>query len=253
MLLDALKGQINALNLILLTALFAYIMMRRNKRKTGIFFAVVAISFFLLFSTSYLPQYLVGRLESRFMPFNKGLLQGDGKRIYIHVLGGGYNPDKRLPAQEQLSLVGLGRLAEGIRLSRLYDNSILVVSGHIASGSESLASVTKRAAVCLGVAEERVKTLEEPSTTLAEAEAFKDNFGADHPVIVVTDAVHMARAIKFFRNQGLEPLAAPANFLVNDSDTIEMGWIPSAGNLLLMDRVLREFFGWIKAMLFWRN
>ena len=65
------------------------------------------------------------------------------KPYYIHVLGAGYDLDKRLQATSQLDLKTLGRLTEGIRVFRKLPNALLVTSGNSAVGLESQASVAK--------------------------------------------------------------------------------------------------------------
>lgn len=248
--LNAIKGQFNSLNLVLFTAVLSYIFYRLNWRRAGGTLCILALFFFLLFSTGYLPGYLVNRIESQYAPFHPDRSPFRSGRVYIHVLGGGYTIDERLPSREQLSLVGLGRLSEAIRIFNLYDSSILVVSGNIASGNESLASVARKSAISLGVVARRIEMLEEPATTLGEASEFAQKFGRQTSVIVVTDAVHMPRAIRFFREQGLDPYPAPANYLIKeDQNPFGLRWIPSVQNFLLMDRMMREFFGEVKGWL----
>lgn len=247
---NAIKGQFNSLNLVLFTAILAYIFYRINRRRAGACLAILAWVFFLLFSTGYLPGYLVKRIESQYPPFHPDRSPFSRGRVYIHVLGGGYTMDDRLPSREQLSLVGLGRLSEAIRIFNLYDSSILVVSGNIASGNQSLASVARKSAISLGVAAGRIEMLEEPATTFGEAGEFAQRFGRQAPVILVTDAVHMPRAMRFFRDHGLDPYPAPANYLIKeDQSPFELRWIPSVQNFLLMDRMMREFFGEVKGWL----
>lgn len=245
--LNAIKGQANSMNLILFTTILSYLLYKLKRRRTGAAFAIAAFSFFILFSTHYLPGYLVSRMESQYPPFDAGQFSIRHDRVYIHVLGGGYTLDERLPASSQLSGAGLGRLSEAIRIYHLLDSSVLVVSGNVASGNESLASVARKAAVSLGIEKNRIEMLDQPSTTLGEARAFANRFGSASAVIVVTDAVHMPRAIKFFKDQGLNPYPAPANYYIkHDDNPFALRWVPSAENFLLMDRVMREFFGEVK-------
>lgn len=236
------------MNLILFTAILSYVFFSLNRRRGGVTFAVISFVFFVLFSTNYLPGYLARELESRYPAFDSGKYPVKSGRVYIHVLGGGYTLDERLPPQAQLSDAGLGRLSEAIRIFHLYDSSVLVVSGNVASGDESLASVMGKAAMSMGIGRDRIYLLEEPSTTLEEAKAFASSFERASPVIVVTDALHMPRSISFFRKQGLNPYPAPTNYHVKiDDNPFALRWVPSAENFLLMDRVLREFFGSLKA------
>ena len=251
LLLNALKGQVNSLNLIILVSALAYLFYITHRRRVAAGLAVLALALFILFSTNYLPGYLTTRMESQYQAFDSGSYPPTGDRIFIHVLGGGYNLDPTLPAQAQLSLVTLGRLAEGIRIHNLFKGSALVVSGNIASGDESLASVIRKAAISLGVDSLGIEMLEEPATTREEARIFAKRFGSRANVIVVTDAVHMPRAMKFFEEEGIRAYAAPTYFLIKkDDNPFDLKWMPSADNFLLMDRLWREYFGTVKAFLF---
>jgi uncharacterized SAM-binding protein YcdF (DUF218 family) len=247
---NAVKAQFNTLNIILLLFLLAYIFHKRNRRVLSGVFAASAVIFFLLASTSYFPQYLVNRIESTFRPFDiSDYSQHDGQ-VFVHVLGAGYTSDPRLPSSGQISLVSLSRLAEGLRICNLIDTSVLVVSGNVASGDVSMASVVRKAAIEMGFDSLRIELLETPGTTEEEAIAFVDRHGKQAKVIIVSDAVHMLRAKRFFKEHGIEAYPAPTNYLVKrDTNTFAMRWMPSVGNFVLMDRVLREFFGSIKGWL----
>lgn len=248
---SALKGQVNALNLVLLTGIMSFVFHRLKRRRTATILGLLCISLFLLFSTRYLPGYLVKNLEETYSAFQADQHKIKSGRVYIHVLGGGYTVDKRLPPLEQISQVGVDRLAEAVRIYHIYDSSVLVVSGNITNGNESVASVMRKSAISLGVDAGRIRMLEGPRNTLEEAKAFAQLFGRSVPVVLVTDAVHMPRAVAFFKASGVDPIPAPANYLVKErSDAFTFDWVPSAENFLLMDRVLREYLGLLKGRVF---
>lgn len=251
LLLNALKGQVNTLNLILLLCILAYLFNKLNKRRTAIAISLAALFFFILTSTAYLPSYLIHRLEDRYPYFNLTSYPHTKDTVFIHSLGGGYTLDEAIGPAAQLSLYSLGRLSEAIRIARSLPNSILVVSGNISSGDESLASVSKKTAFALGIDSVRVVMLETPATTQEEALAFVERFGIHQQVIVVTDAVHMPRAITFFKQAGIQPYPAPTNYFIKkDENPFALRWVPSVENMLLMDRIFRELFGSIKGALF---
>lgn len=245
---NAIKGQFNSLNIVLFFVLAGSILWWRNRKRIGVVFIITGVAFFLLFSTAYLPRYLTSQLETQYLPFHFSEYPFAGDSTYIHVLGAGYTADEKLPASGQLSLFSLARLSEGLRIGTTLQGSILVVSGHIASGDSSLAWVYRNAAIELGFDSTRIDMLNKPATTLEEARAFLDRYGIKSRVIVVTDAIHMPRAITFYKHFGMNPFPAPTNFLIkSDNNPFSFGWIPSAENLLLMDRILREWAGLIKA------
>ena len=236
------------MNLVIFTVILSFLLYKMKRPRAGWVLGTAALILFVVFSTNYLPGYLVKNLESRYTPFDE--TKDFSGKVYIQVLGGGYTMDERLPAQAQLSYATLGRLSEAIRIFNKLDNSVLVVSGNVASGDQSMAVVVKKAAISLGVDESRIEMLEDPSTTMEEARAFTSRYGTSSSVIIVTDALHMPRAIKFFEESGVIAHPAPTNYYVKiDDNPFAFRWMPSAENFLLMDRVLREFFGSVKGAL----
>lgn len=212
---------------------------------------VTGCVFFVLASTAYLPRYLVSRLEAQYPPFAFSADDDSSEVVTIHVLGGGYTYDPRLPELAQLSPPSAGRLAEGLRISRYFRNSRLVFSGWRVSGPESMAMVMKVAAESLGAEPSHISLLEDARTTQQEARDLALMYGSNLDLILVTDAVHMPRAMRLFEAEGFRPHAAPANFLVRENDDDQQfKWVPSGRNIQLMDRALREFSGNVKAMVF---
>ena len=247
-LLFDLKGQVSVPNLLFLLILLFLVFRYYKKRKLSLIFFVSAIIIFLLCSTAYFPQFLVNRLESKYTPYNPTANQIDSQKIVIHVLGSGSSLDKRLPATAQLGLVGLGRLVEGIRIHNLIKDSKIICSGSSGKGVVSQAQVTKRAAILLGVKENMLETLNEPRTTIEEAKELKRNMGKNFKLIVVTDAIHMPRAIKIFIKEGYNPIAAPTNYMVkNSEDENNIKWWPSFENIGLVNYVIHEYLASIKA------
>ena len=242
-----LKGQATVLNGIIALLVIAYIFKRYNKKKAAAVLFICAVLAFLICSTAYLPVYLAKQLEGKYLPLNLPVNNTDTQKIFIHVLGSGYTLDKRLPANAQIGLTALGRLAEGIRIHRSFQNSIIVCSGYSSLGLETQAQVTKRAAIVLGVNADNLETLDYPSTTQEEAKELANKFGKSIRLIVVTDAMHMSRAIKLFKTQGFNPIAAPTNYKVSEGANQEgMKWWPSFGNIGLMNYVIHEYLGRLK-------
>jgi uncharacterized SAM-binding protein YcdF (DUF218 family) len=247
--LNALKGQLNTLNLLILLFALPFIAALFNKVKLARIAVGAALLFYLFASTDYVPYYLVSKMESEYVPFDtpEPVKKNDSGEVFIHVVGGGYTFDRGLPSSSQLSPISLGRLVEGIRIANQICNSKLVFSGWKVSGQESMASVMRQAAISLGVDSSRVELLEEPRTTQEEANSFLRRFGKDVTLILVTDAIHMRRALDFFKQYGLDPYPAPTNYLAREDEShLILKWMPSPHNLLLMDRVLHEWLGTIK-------
>jgi len=248
--IDFLKGQFNTLNLILFLACLYYLLGRWRKERVRKVVAWCAGILLVLSSTGVLTLPLLRHLESEYSVFSADLLAEDDS-IYVCVLGGGYTADKTLPASGQLSSSSLGRLVEGVRVQQLYGNSILVCSGYAASGRQSLATVMKAAAVTFGVQPDRIVTLDTPTNTREESLAFAETIGKNRVVIVVTDAIHMRRAMRYFSSVTTRAYAAPANFLVKkepETFVLVQYW-PSIEHIRLTDVLLRVLASEVKASL----
>ena len=99
----------------------------------------------------------------------------------------------------------------------------------------------------LGVDSTRIITLDTPATTKEEAAALREKVGTNALVVIVTDAIHMPRAVKLFSEQGLRFVAAPTNFKVlQTAHDLSVKWWPSGENIYLMDLLLHEYLGNLK-------
>jgi uncharacterized SAM-binding protein YcdF (DUF218 family) len=246
-----LKGQATIMNGLVLLIIVAFLLLRYKRKRLAIYFFCLSAIVFLISSTSYLPHYIADKMERKFVPFRIPSSFSDTEKVLIHVLGSGYTLDKRLPANAQIGLVALGRLAEAIRIHRAFKNSAIVCSGYSALGLETQAQVTRRAAIVLGVDSNNLITLNKPSTTSEEAVELGLRFPTSQKLVLVTDALHMNRAMKSFRGVGFTPIAAPTNFKVNEGpDQYGMKWFPSLDNIGLMNYVIHEWLGNLKASIF---
>ncbi len=244
------KGLFTVLNFLIFLLLLAWVAAKYHKKKLAAGLLYTVLILFLLFATPFLPRFLAKKLEQQYLPLNTAALKNHAGKIYIHLLGSGYTLDERLPATAQLGTIARCRLTEAMRLYRQLDSSVLVCSGGpFEEGSESQASVVKKAAVLLGADSSRILTLDTPLTTQEEAAALAEKTGISVPVIIVTDALHMPRAYKFFSRKGFYPIAAPANYMVVESPYNEIRFWPDVKNIELMDMVVHEYLGNIKSAL----
>lgn len=245
-----LKGEINALNIVVLLCLTGFILKKFKRERSARIVTVTGVVLFILFSTPFFPKYFVRRIESTHAVLDPSTLNKN-QFYHIFVLGGGYINDERVPPVGQLTLITQGRLNEGIRLHHQLDSSMIIVSGFRANGVRSAGEVTWLAANSLGVAPEHLDSLNSPRTTAQEAEAFKLRFGKESNLILVSDAMHLPRAMKIFQEAGFKPLAAPTNFLVREASAGGLpDFLPATDNLVMSNRIIWEFFATLKAKWF---
>ncbi|REL24747.1 hypothetical protein DYD21_16400 [Rhodohalobacter sp. SW132] len=218
----------NILWLFVLTGLVAYLF-----KKRAIAGAVFIISggWFLLISTPLVPSFLLNSLEDQYEPVSVAAIADVQAPYHIVVLGGGHGFDDRLPPNSLLSLNALGRLNEGIRLHRQLPNSMLVLSGYSSSGRTTQAEMLRNAAILLGVEEDKLLIQKEPGNTYEEAEVYAERFGTGQPVIVVTSAAHMPRAVIVFEKFGITPLPSPTNYRLKGSWKRKKLSLPALNNI----------------------
>lgn len=196
----------------------------------------------LLTSTSFIPDRLVGSLERRHPLFNSDVA-APGSVQQVIVLGGGFSDNMELPLTQRLPPNATGRLLEGVRIHKQYPGSVLVVTGGKGRATVTQTSVMAEFARELG-AGEVVELTENITNTRSEGLAFAERFGTGTHPVVVTDAMHMPRAMIHFEAAGLHPQAAPTNFY-NKGGTVKYGWLwlPSTGNIDKLDSAIKEYIG----------
>jgi uncharacterized SAM-binding protein YcdF (DUF218 family) len=245
---DFFLAQANIISIVVWIILLSLVLYRFKKRKAATGFIILAAGLFYIFSTAWLPRYLAYRLETQYAPLKTLPAFDSNQKVYIHLLGSGYQTDERLPSTAKLCLVAQGRFTEAMRLYRQISNSVLVCSADGPAGMPTQAMIAKEAAIEMGADSSRIITLNTPGTTKEEAEDLAKAVGTKATVIVVTDAIHIPRAMRFFKEVGFSPIAAPANFkALNGSLGVPFKWWPSEENIYITNRVLHEYFASMKA------
>jgi uncharacterized SAM-binding protein YcdF (DUF218 family) len=248
--IDFLKDYVSLFNGLLILVLVAVALRIGKKVKASNFIFYFSVFIFLCFSTGYIPIFLVSKIESKYKVLDSSLMKSKSQdSLFIVVLASGYTIDSRFPAIDQLDVNSLVRLAEGVRVKKLCKRCTLVCSGYSSLGLETQASVTKKAAIELGVEKNEIATLDRAGSTMEEAAEFKKKYGSKAKLILVTDAFHMPRAIKLFNTAGISNIIpAPTNFRAKKK-LKNRDYLPSMGNLSLSEIVLHEYLGELKYLL----
>lgn len=240
---------LDPLNLFWMVLLAGFFFLLRRKKKTAGYFFTASLIWMFLISSSPLPSWLCAQRESRhtaLYPIPDSLLKAD--TVHIAVLGAGHVIAPNLPPNNQLSSSALGRLTEGVRLYRLLPRSKLICSGFSPEGRTSQAEILSQAAVSLGVSPFDTLISPLPLNTEAEAYAYAARFDDRQPLILVTNAIHMPRALFWFRRAGLNPIPAPTNHYVKfDPQGSPYNFKPSPFKIIITDRLMHEWGGMIYA------
>jgi uncharacterized SAM-binding protein YcdF (DUF218 family) len=234
--------------------LFGSLFFFRKKRRLFAYLLIGALAWLLLASTPPLPRFLLRSLEWKYEPLLTPPVDTT-RQTHILVLGGGHVSDDRLPATDQLSEPALKRLIEGIRLHRQLPGSKLILSGYARKGiPQSHAEVMAEAAGLLGVASEDMAVITTPWNTMFEAIDYHKEYGDHQPLILVTSAIHMPRAMMHFQQAGLSPIPAPTNYSIKEDDLPDgIKILPSSSNLTKMNKAIHEYVGMFWGKVEWRR
>jgi len=197
--------------------------------------------FFLMLFTP-VPQWFVRQREQRFSSLRE--IPAFQEPPQILVLASGFTHDTSLVPTNQLGGTMLQRVVEGYRLYRHIPGAQLILSGPKGERSVSQASVARAAALDLGAVPQDCHVLEHPENTWQEAQLFAARYyHKDRPVILVSSAVHLPRAVYLFQKLGIEVRPAPTAHLVKTEAHEGWRWEPGFSGLSLMRRYLHEKVG----------
>lgn len=180
-----------------------------NKMKIAKTFLGSGIVLLLAISLPFLPNHLLGKLESKYRQFDLSIPVS-----HIVVLGASHTNDGTLPISSRLSSASLRRTNEAARIYRHNAGSQIFLSGGAVYNDQSTAVVNESLLLSIGIPAFGV--------TVADSKAKDTQQEAKHlrPLLInkqfalVTSASHMQRAMIYFERQGLHPIAAPADHKV---------------------------------------
>ncbi len=189
-----------------------------------------------------MARALLEPLESQYPAvLNAGALAPPPR--FVVVLGAGAQEQAGWPITAELTPTSLVRLAEGLRLLRQLGDARLIVSGGSAHGQLATARGYAQAAEALGVAATRLIINDTPLDTRAEIRNIRAEV-ADAPVLLVTSAAHMPRAMAYCRKYGVRAIAAPTGYLAQPAARWDLlAFLPTSSALQKSETALHEYLG----------
>ncbi|MFT3870100.1 MAG: ElyC/SanA/YdcF family protein [Nibricoccus sp.] len=192
---------------------------RRQKLGRGLL--TLALLALAVFSNKGIARLLIAPLENQYAAIPEARSPSDLPSAaracrFIVVLGGGHGDSQKLSRLSQLSPSALGRLTEGVRLAHLLPEAKLVVSGYNGPVEFSHAQILAESAQSLGIVPGRIVRFDNTRDTDDEAQAIFREIGSQ-PFLLVTSAWHMPRAMALCKKAGLNPVAAPSDFMERDN------------------------------------
>ncbi|HLV10526.1 MAG TPA: YdcF family protein [Halanaerobiales bacterium] len=230
--------------LLLLIIINIYIIKNRDNKYIKTLSVLTLILMYLL-STAVGSILFLFPLERQYLPFNMGgesrVIEED---IPVVVLGGGINYLDR--DRGELNAITLQRLYEGYRVFRS-SNSLIIFSGGAGLGYDSEiteAGLAREWLQEMGVAPEKIITDRRARTTYENgvyvSSWLKEN---DYRrVYLVSSAVHLPRAVRVFKKQGIDVIPVAGGYLTSH----RLSWLdflPARGLLTGNMAAVHEWLG----------
>jgi uncharacterized SAM-binding protein YcdF (DUF218 family) len=189
-------------------------------------------------SNIFISNALLRPLEHEYPPLVVAHIGAGAPAVsFIAVLGGWADHDPDVPITSHVSPALMVRLIEGVRLHREIPGSKLILSGDNDS-ADSMAEMAE----ALGVSTEDILRLSKPRDTEEESQQIAPIVGPQR-FILVTSASHMPRAMGLFRKRGLQPIAAPTDYLAPRHRGQSDDFFPDGYSLLKSQVAFYEYLG----------
>jgi uncharacterized SAM-binding protein YcdF (DUF218 family) len=210
-------------------------------KRLGRVVLALSISFLYLLSIAPTADLLVGPLESRHQSLSPERVPRMGTLV---VLSGGASATGNLPLSSRLTSSSTKRVLEAVRLYNLMDQPTIVISG--GSGNPfvevSEAALMRELLLNLRIPDRRIVMEGKSSNTLENAAGVK-RLPLKPPLILITSASHMDRALKVFKGLGMTPLPAPCDYRARWSVDDPLRFLPSEGALAVSTAAIYEYMG----------
>lgn len=204
------SAAIMPINLVLILLILSVFYFRKRPNKS-FKYLIGALLLLIVSSLPIVSDQFMTSIENDYPAFTRASKPVD----YIIVLGGWHINNAELPVTSQLSIDSLQRLVEVLRVYKLHPEAKIITSGHHNVDKLSNAQKMKQALMLLGVPDQKIITENFPKDTEEEAQLISPRVQGSN-VVLITNADHMPRSMKYFQAQGVEPIAAPTGFWVKN-------------------------------------
>jgi len=227
-------------NLLLLAALG---LLLRRRRRGAIWLSWTALALLWVFSTRAGALLLIAPLETQTPPMSSATITSSDAQAIV-VLGARRQSNApEYNNQDAPGYLALARLQYAARLQRISHLPLLVTGGKTDAAVESEAEVMARSLHDdFGVSTRWLE--KEANDTAQNASLSAAMLGKDgvQRILLVTDAIHMPRALASFQNTGLEITPAPTVFFSHERLS-PYDYVPSGEGLRRSNYALHEWIG----------
>lgn len=214
----------------------------KGKRRACAIALAIGILLLYALSTNTGASLLARPLEDAYPPLSE---TGDANAIV--VLGGGYLEDSPERGNSgALEAISTKRAAYGLELSRRFGLPLVYSGGHSYDSSRA-GSEAEAAGLfwkSLGAPEGSFRLEKESQDTKANAAGVRRLAGSG-PIVLVTSAVHMPRALLAFSKAGIRAIAAPTDYIAKRTPLGLSDFLPSGAGLMDCSFALHEYVGYL--------
>ena len=213
-----------------------------QRRRVALLCAIVAV--LCLFGYPRWPWTLHRRLATQYPPATE--LRAGVTNIVV-LAGSGFATDETVPVTGRASPEYVYRFLEGVRLLRGLAGSRMLVSVSVPDDPKAARQLLDELAGLVGVAPARLLPVVGARSTCDEARLMREAVGSNAFYLVTTD-LHMPRAMLLFRQEGLQPLAAPVGSCARGTrgagESSRLAKLyPCSANLNVADQTIHEYLG----------
>lgn len=230
-----------------LALLGGFVWFARRRARDGMLWTGIPLALLWIGSCRPLADGLLGRLEDACPPLLAEAVERPPE--WIVVLGGGsFHPNLPGGITSRAQDVFWIRLSEGARLARAFPESRLLVSLSTTPPSLDVDAFLADYAGLFGIGAERIEPFHDALDTGDEARLVRALTG-EGPGIVATSAFHMPRALRQFRDEGLDVLPAPCGYLARGRRLRPSSPFPDEEAWLRLRLALKEYLGLLQQRL----
>lgn len=231
--------------LLVLALIAAYLNLWRRRQETRRRLLLMAVPLLglLILSTPAVSYLAFGTLEWQFAP----LRSPPSENQAIIVLGGWLLGSDEFRARPVLGAETVDRCFEAAELYRQGGPRLVVTTGGAVDEHESTTVAQMMRDFLVGQGVSPANMLEEDRSfstyeNAIECRKLLDERGIER-IVLVTDALHMPRAVACFRKVGFRVTPAPCNYQASRFEVRPSTFLPSAGAVRGNQQVFHEWLG----------
>jgi uncharacterized SAM-binding protein YcdF (DUF218 family) len=230
--------------LLLLGVALAYLWRKRPEQRHGLRWLVIPFLLLVVLSTPAVGYLAVGSLEWRYPPRDR---RPEDAEVIV-VLGGGVLPQDRNREQAELDAASVYRALHAARLYRQGNPCpILVSGGKLDPGvpGPACADLMAELLVREGVRPSDLIVENTSRTTYENATESRKVLEARqvHRVVLVTEGIHLHRAVLCFRRQGIGALPSGCHYEKTEFKASLYDFLPAVSGMRDCEAAAHEWLG----------